>query len=108
MHIGGDIGGLRSVAHSLTGVVGDVRDAGDYLSKRINQLVTDAGWRGDAAETFKAAWEQDATAVEELSACVKIAGKCLADLADALDAAQRQLGHAVSAAKAGGMPFGPD
>jgi uncharacterized protein YukE len=108
MRINGDIGGLRSVAQSLTGVVGDVRDTGEYLSKRVNQLVTDAGWKGDAAEEFKAAWEQDATAVEELSSCVKIAGKCLADLADGLDAAQRQLDHAVSAAKAAGMPFGPD
>jgi uncharacterized protein YukE len=108
MRIGGDIGGLRTVAQSLTGVVGEVRDTGEYLSKRINQLVTDAGWSGDAAEMFKAAWEQDATAVEELSACVKIAGKCLSDLADGLDAAQRQLDHAVSAAKAAGMPYGPD
>jgi hypothetical protein len=39
---------------------------------------------------------------------VKIAGKCLSDLADELDAAQRQLDHAVSAAKSAGMPFGPD
>jgi uncharacterized protein YukE len=108
MRIGGDIGGLRSVAQSLSGVVGDVKDTGEYLSKRVNQLVTDAGWNGDAAEVFKAAWEQDATAVEELSSGVKIAGKCLSDLADGLEAAQRQLDHAVAAAKAGGMPFGPD
>jgi hypothetical protein len=29
-------------AQSLTDVVGEVRDTGEYLSKRVNQLVTDA------------------------------------------------------------------
>jgi hypothetical protein len=29
-------------AQSLTEVVGEVRDTGEYLSKRVNQLVTDA------------------------------------------------------------------
>ena len=108
MRIGGDIGGLRSVGNSLTGVVASVQETAEYLSKRVNQLVTDAGWTGDAAEEFKGAWEQDATAVLELSSCTKLVGLCLDQLADSLDAAQRRLDHAVAAAKAGGLPFASD
>ncbi len=108
MRIGGDIGGLRSVGASLTGVVGSVQDTAEYLSKRVNQLVTDAGWTGDAAEEFKGAWKQDATAVLELSSCTKLAGACLDQLADSLDAAQHRLDHAVAAAKADGLPFAAD
>ncbi|NJC69605.1 WXG100 family type VII secretion target [Planosporangium thailandense] len=108
MRIGGDIGGLRAVAASLTGVVGEVSDTGEYLSKRVDQLVGDAGWSGAAAEEFKGAWEQDAAALVEIASCTRIAGRCLAELADALDTAQRQLDHAVAAAKAAGMPFTAD
>jgi uncharacterized protein YukE len=105
MRIGGDIGGLRAVAAELAGVVGEISGTGEYLSKRVNQLVTDAGWSGAAAEEFKGAWEQDATALVELSGCTKIVGECLTELANALAAAQLKLDLAVAAAKTAGMPF---
>jgi uncharacterized protein YukE len=108
MKIGGDIGGLRAVAASLSGVVDEIRDTGEYLSKRVDHLVSDAGWSGAAAEQFRGAWEQDATALVELSDCTKIVGRCLSHLADALDSAQHQLDNAVVTAKAAGMPFYPD
>jgi uncharacterized protein YukE len=108
MRIGGDVEGLRAVAQSLTSVAGEVSDTGEYLSKRVGQLVTDAGWTGSAAEEFTGAWEQDAAAVVELSDCTTIVGRCLADLANALSFAQRQLDHAVTAAAAAGMPFSSD
>jgi uncharacterized protein YukE len=108
VRIGGDIGGLRAVAASLTGVVGDVANTGEYLSKRVDQLVNDAGWSGAAAEEFKGAWEQDATAVVELSGDIKIVGTILASLADGLEAAQRRLDQAAATARANGMPFSSD
>jgi uncharacterized protein YukE len=108
MRIGGDIGGLQRVARSLSGVTAEMRGSAEVLSKRVDQLVGDAGWSGAAAEEFKGAWEQDSTAVVELSDCVKLAGKVLATLADGLEAAQQQLDHAVSAAQEAGVPVAGD
>jgi uncharacterized protein YukE len=74
MKVAGDIAGLHAAARSLSGVVGEVRGSGEFLSKRVDALVGDAGWSGAAAEEFKGAWEQDSTAVVELSDCVRLVG----------------------------------
>jgi uncharacterized protein YukE len=108
MTIAGDIAGLQRVGRSLSGVVGEVQGSGEYLSKQVDQLVGDAGWSGAAAEEFKGAWEQDATAAVEVSSCVKLAGAVLSTLADGLVAAQQQLARAVSAAKDAGVPVSAD
>ena len=108
MRIAGDVGGLERVARSLSGVTGDMRDTSEVLSKQVDQLVGDAGWSGAAAEEFKAAWEQDATAVVELSDCVRLAGSVLATLAGGLQAAQEQLDRAVAAAESAGVPVSAD
>ena len=108
MKIAGDIGGLHRVAASLTGVTGEMRGSAEALSGRVDQLIGDAGWSGAAAEEFKGAWEQDATAVVELSGCVQLAGSVLAALASGLEAAQRQLDRAVSDALDAGVPVAAD
>ena len=108
MKIAGDIDGLGRVARSLSGVTAEMRGSAEALSERVGQLVTDAGWSGAAAEEFKGAWEQDSTAVVELSDCVKLAGTVFAALAAGLEAAQHQLDHAVSAAQAAGVPVAGD
>jgi uncharacterized protein YukE len=108
VNVGGDIAGLRRLARTLSGVVGDIQGSGEFLSKRVDQLVGDAGWSGAAAEEFRGAWEQDATAVVELSSCVKLAGTALAALASGLAAAQHRLDRAVSAAQDAGVPVMAD
>jgi uncharacterized protein YukE len=108
MRIAGDVAGLHRVAGQLSGVVGEMKGSAEALSKRVGQLVGDAGWSGAAAEEFKGAWEQDSTAVVELSGCVKLAGSVLATLATGLEAAQRQLDAAVSAAQDAGVPVSAD
>jgi uncharacterized protein YukE len=108
MTVAGDVAGLQRVSRSLAGVVGDIQGSGEYLSNRVDRLVGDAGWSGDAAEEFKGAWEQDATAAVELASCVKLAGTVLATLAHGLAAAQQQLAGAVSTAKDAGLPVSAD
>jgi uncharacterized protein YukE len=108
MKIAGDVAGLHAAARSLSGVVGEIRGSGEFLSKRVDALVGDAGWSGAAAEEFKGAWEQDSTALVELSDCVRLVGTCLATLATGLEAAQRQLDSAVSTAKDAGVPVSAD
>jgi uncharacterized protein YukE len=108
MRIGGDIAGLHRVAGSLSGVVGEMRGTAEALSGRVGRLVGDAGWSGAAAEEFRGAWEQDATATVELSDCVRLAGTTLATLASGLEAAQRQLDQAVSDALDAGVPVADD
>jgi uncharacterized protein YukE len=108
VNIGGDIAGLRAAASSMSGSVDEVTATGEAVSKRVDALVGDAGWSGDAAEEFKGAWEQDATAIVELSECVSMAAEALSTLADDLTAAQHQLDSAVSAAKDAGVPVQAD
>jgi uncharacterized protein YukE len=85
-----------------------MRGSAEALSGRVDGLCGDAGWSGAAAEEFKGAWEQDATATVELSSCVQLAGTALADLASGLEAAQRQLDRAVSDALDAGVPVAAD
>ncbi|MEU4245578.1 WXG100 family type VII secretion target [Actinoplanes sp. NPDC026619] len=108
MRIGGDIGGLQKASGLLSGVTEEMRGSAEALSKRVDQLIGDAGWSGAAAEEFKGAWEQDATAVVELSSCVQLAGRTLATLSADLEQAQRQLDLAVSDALDAGVPVGAD
>ena len=108
MRIAGDVGGLHRVSGSLTGVVEEMRGSAEALSKRVDQLVGDAGWSGSAAEEFKGAWEQDSAAVVQLSGCVRLAGTVLGTLASGLEAAQRQLDQAVSDALDAKVPVAAD
>jgi len=108
MRIAGDIGGLQRVSGSLTGVVEEMHGSAEALSKRVDQLIGDAGWSGAAAEEFKGAWEQDAAAVIQLASCVKLAGSVLGTLAAGLQAAQHQLDQAVSDALDAGVPVAAD
>jgi len=108
MRIAGDIGGLQRVSGSLTGVVEEMHGSAEALSKRVDQLIGDAGWSGSAAEEFKGAWEQDAAAVIQLGSCVKLAGTVLGTLAAGLQDAQHQLDLAVSNALDAGVPVSAD
>jgi uncharacterized protein YukE len=108
VNVGGDIAGLRRVASSMAGVTAEITGSGEAVSKRVDALVGDAGWSGDAAEEFKGSWEQDAAAVVELGDCVKLAASTLSTLAAGLEAAQRQLDSAVSTALDAGVPVAAD
>ena len=108
MRIDGDVAGLRRVAASLTGAVEEMRGSAEALSDRVDQLVGDAGWSGAAAEEFRGAWEQDSTAVIELSGCVRLAGTVMGTLAAGLEAAQAALDRAVSDALDAGVPVAGD
>lgn len=108
MNIGGDIAGLRAAARSMSGSINEITATGESVSKRVDALVGDAGWSGDAADEFKGAWEQDATAIVELSECVTMAAEAMTTLADDLAAAQHQLDLAVSAAQDAGVPVQAD
>ena len=103
--IEGDIGGLRSIGVSWQRVAPDAQESGEVISKRVDRLVGDAGWNGDAAEVFRGGWEQDAAAVVQLAGCLQMAGACLQQLADTLWQAQLDVDRAVQVAAAAGVRF---
>ncbi|HEY1570221.1 MAG TPA: WXG100 family type VII secretion target [Pseudonocardiaceae bacterium] len=104
MEIGGNVSGLSAIAGDLSGVAPQLEDIRTTLNNRVDSLVSDAGWNGDAADTFKGAWGQDGAACDELSKAVRLSGEAISTLATQLASAQRQLDTAVSAAKAAGVP----
>jgi uncharacterized protein YukE len=114
MEIGGDIAGLHALGFTLTTAEPSITQIGQFLSKRVDALVHDTCWNGDAAESFRGAWEQDAAAIDELAESVKLAGRIITTLAADLSAAQSKLdGYIETATKAGvrfnasGMIAGP-
>jgi uncharacterized protein YukE len=105
MDIGGDIAGLNGVAGDLAGVAPQLTTVMTTLSKQVDSLVSAAGWNGNAADSFRGAWEQDGAASDELAQAVKLSATAIGKLADQLGSAQRQLDAAVASAKAAGLPI---
>jgi uncharacterized protein YukE len=105
VRIGGDVAGLHALAFTLTTGEPNVEEISQYLCGKVDALVHDAGWSGDAADAFRGAWEQDAAAIDELAQSVQLAGKIIGNLAADLDSAQSELDGYVEAASKAGVRF---
>ena len=84
VEIAGDIGGIRAIVNSLRGVAPEVNDSAEFLTSKVRQLTTDAGWSGHAAEAFRGAWSQDAVAMGELAGFADMTAHILDQLANGL------------------------
>lgn len=104
--VGGDIGGLRAMGEAYTNAKGELDAVVKPLSGTVDTLVSDAGWQGDAAESFRAAWSTDAMTAGSISELVAAAGTILTDLASHLATAESSLHNAEDVAVRAGVPMG--
>jgi uncharacterized protein YukE len=105
--VGGDIGGLHTMGTTLTGAKELLEGVVKPLGNGVEQLVSDAGWKGDAAEEFRARWSEDSMAAGGFAELVKAVGDALTKLAQALTDANSALQNAADVATSKGVPVGP-
>ncbi|MFJ9362752.1 WXG100 family type VII secretion target, partial [Streptomyces mirabilis] len=105
--VGGDIDGLAAMGTALTGAKEHLDDIVKPLSKGVDKLVKDAGWKGEAAEKFEAAWTKDAITAGGFAELVYAVGKELTDLSTNLSSANTALQNAAYVAQKKGVSMGP-
>ncbi|WP_329414216.1 hypothetical protein OG802_26170 [Streptomyces sp. NBC_00704] len=103
--VGGDIGGLRTMAETYKNAKDKLDDVVTPVSRAVEALVGDAAWKGEAAEAFRAAWSEDALTAGAFAGLVHDAGEILSDLADALTACETALQNAEHVATRKGVPM---
>jgi uncharacterized protein YukE len=100
IQIGGDTTGIRALAKSMDDYRSRVQTVYTTLDKVTDNLVHDAGWQGDAADTFRNKWEFDAAAAATLDGLLEVFSNALGNLATGLDEAHGMFANAVNAADA--------
>ncbi|MFJ1812571.1 MULTISPECIES: hypothetical protein [unclassified Streptomyces] len=104
--VGGDIGGLRTMADTYKNAKRKLEEVVHPLGQAVERLVGDTSWKGEAAETFRAAWSEDALAAGAFAALVHSAGDILDTLVGALSTCETALQNAEHVATANGVPMG--
>jgi uncharacterized protein YukE len=104
--VGGDIGGLHTMATTYKNAKGQLDDAVRPVTNAVETLVDDAGWKGDAAEEFRAQWSEDALTAGAFASLVSEVGDILGTLADALSTCETALQNAEHVATGKGVPMG--
>ncbi|PAZ14885.1 hypothetical protein CLM62_16845 [Streptomyces sp. SA15] len=104
--VGGDIGGLRTMAETYKNAKDKLDDVVTPLSRTVEALVGDAAWKGEAAETFRGTWSEDALAAGAFASLVHDTGDILSDLVDALTTCETALQNAEHVATRKGVPMG--
>ena len=104
--IGGDFTGLQSMGHTLAGAVTALEGVVKPLDSGADSLVHDAGWQGDAATAFRAAWTKDSLTAGGFSELVGAVGSVLTTLGDNLSALNEALHSAADTARAKTVPLG--
>ncbi|TQF05440.1 hypothetical protein E6W39_28405 [Kitasatospora acidiphila] len=106
--IEGDIGGLHAIATSLDKLPTPLEGSVKSLDSKADSVVNDAGWHGDAATGFRAAWERDAQAMSAIAGLAGQAAGACDTLATALTNAQHRIDDARDAAVKAGLKFDAD
>ncbi len=57
--VGGDIGGLHTMATTYKNAKDKLDGVVKVLSKAVDKLADDASWKGEAAKTFRGVWSED-------------------------------------------------
>lgn len=105
--VGGDIAGLGAMGTAYTGAKKSLEGVVKPLGGQADKLVDDAGWQGEAAESFREAWTADSMAAGALAELVGAVGKVLTDLSTRLSTAETGLQNAEDVAVQAGVPMGP-
>jgi uncharacterized protein YukE len=106
--VGGDIHGLSAFAGTMYGYLPEINGVINALDKAVGQIVHDAGWQGDAANSFSKAWEADALGATALSGVIQQVGDVCNTLAVNLSNFEHALEEAADEARKQGVKIGPD
>lgn len=106
--VGGDIHGLSALAGTLYGYLPAMDEAVTFLDGSVNKIVHDAGWSGDAASAFQAAWGTDSMAIKALESVISSAGDVIDSLAVNLASIESALEEAADLARKAGVAVGAD
>ncbi|OIJ66392.1 hypothetical protein [Streptomyces mangrovisoli] len=104
--VGGDIGGLRTMADTYKNAKGKLDDVVRPVTDAVEALVTDAGWQGEAAESFRGRWSEDALTAGAFANLVHDAGAILDTLVQSLSGCETALQNAEAVAVGKGVPMG--
>ncbi|MFD4873500.1 hypothetical protein ACFWOB_09020 [Streptomyces sp. NPDC058420] len=104
--VGGDIGGLRTMATTYKNAKDKLDDVISPLTHAVDTLVDDTGWKGESAESFRATYTEDAVTAGAFAALVHEAGDILDTLADALSTCETALQNAEHVAAKRGVATG--
>lgn len=105
--IGGDIGGLRAMGTSYKSAKPSLEAAITPVTDQVEALVKDTGWKGEAAEKFRASWSEDALTAGALGGLVEAVGGILETLADQLSSCETALQNAQHTATKQGVATDP-
>ncbi|GAA0621925.1 hypothetical protein [Streptomyces crystallinus] len=105
--VGGDIGGIRAMGDAYKNAKHDLESIVKPLGTVVEQLAKDAAWEGEAAESFRAKWSEDALTAGGFAELVHATSEILTDLADHLSSAESALQNAEDVAVKAGVPMGP-
>jgi uncharacterized protein YukE len=106
--VGGDISGLAAFAGTLYGYVPEMESVVTALNKKVDQIVTDAGWQGSAAQAFTGNWEKVSAEVNAVGLVVIQTGSIVDQLAADLSKIENALESAAGKAAAHGVQIGAD
>ncbi|MFF9405762.1 hypothetical protein ACF1B0_09520 [Streptomyces anandii] len=104
--VGGDIGGLRTMADAYKDAKPRLEEVVRPVSTAVEHLVTDASWKGESADGFRGRWSEGALTAGAFANLVHDAGGIIGDLADALSACETALQNAEHVARRKGVPTG--
>lgn len=102
--VGGDIGGLHTMANTYKNAKGKLDDIVKPLGTAVEKLAGDSSWKGDAATTFRGKWSEDEITAGGFAELVHQAGDILGTLADALSTCESSLYNAQHIAAGKGVP----
>ncbi|MGJ5891671.1 hypothetical protein DF268_38985 [Streptomyces sp. V2] len=105
--IGGDIGGLRAMGTSYKSAKPSLEAAITPVTDQVEALVKDTGWKGEAAERFRATWSEDALTAGAFGGLVEAVGGILETLADQLSSCETALQNAQHTAAKQGVATDP-
>jgi uncharacterized protein YukE len=106
--IEGDVSGLHDIATRINRAKDPLKGAARAINTTVDALVTDAGWHGSAASSFRGAWERDSTVMGTAVDLINDVAQAVTDLAHGLSAARSSLYNAQDVAARAGVPFTKD
>jgi uncharacterized protein YukE len=106
--IGGDFTGLQHMGSTLSGATTQMESVVKALDSGAGSLVSDAGWQGAAASSFRDAWTKDSVTAGGLSELVGSVAAILSSLGSTLSELNDALYSAYETARGQGVSVGPN
>lgn len=106
--VGGDLAGLRQMGGTMKAAPAELGTVVHALAAKVDSLVGDAGWQGDAADEFRKTWSTNSIQAGALSDVVGQVGGIVDDLGAKLQDIENAIYNAAHAAAKQGVPIGAD